>query len=46
MQSAEQGMWKGVPFLNKKVFERGTISVKNGILNGKGIILTVLKFLC
>ena len=27
-----------------KVCERGTISVKNGILNGKGISLTVLKF--
>ena len=36
----------GIPFLNKKVFERGTISVKNGILKGKGISLTVLKFVC
>ena len=37
---------KGVPFLNKRVFERGTLSVKNGILKGKGISLTVLKFVC
>ena len=29
-----------------KVCERGTISVKNGILKGKGISLTVLKFVC